>query len=156
MEQDKEIRRRFWQELAKSPYLMIAPEEGHQHSLPMTAQLDEHADHCFGFYTTQNNRLASGGAAMAQFVAKGHDLFACIAGFLHPETDPAVIDRYWSAEVEAWYPGGRNDPNLLMLRFDLAEAEIWLAEVSVKGVFKRIFGGDMRGEMESKHVEVTL
>lgn len=64
---------------------------------------------------------------MAQFAAKDHYLFACINGTLVPEADEAVIDRYWSKQVEAWYPGGRQDPNLLMLRFDLGTAEIWRA-----------------------------
>ena len=72
------------------------------------------------------------------------------------ETDAAVIDRYWSKQVEAWYPGGRNDPNLLMLRFDLGSAEIWRADMSLTGVFKMMFGGDVRDEMKTKHVEITL
>jgi general stress protein 26 len=93
---------------------------------------------------------------MAQFTSKGHDLFACIAGTLVEETDPAVIDRYWSKEVEAWYPGGRNDPCLLMLRFDLGTAEIWRADMSLKGMFKQLFGGDVRSEMKGKHAEVAL
>ena len=73
-----------------------------------------------------------------------------------PEIDPAVIDRYWSKQVEAWYEGGRNDPNLLMLRFDLGTAEIWLADLSLTGVFKMMFGGDVSKEMKSKHAEVAL
>lgn len=151
-----DIRDRLWSELAQSPFLMVGLMSGGGHSLPMTAQLDPDANHCFWFYTVKDNRLASGGAAMAQFSAKGHDLFACIDGRLSPETDPAVIDRYWSNQVEAWYPGGRNDPNLLMLRFDLGSAEIWLADLSFKGMFKMMFGGDVRAEMKGKHAEVAL
>ena len=93
---------------------------------------------------------------MAQFAAKDHGLFACINGTLVEETDPAVIDRYWSKQVEAWYEGGRNDPNLLMLRFDLGTAEIWLVDLSLTGVFKMMFGGDVSKEMKSKHAEVAL
>jgi general stress protein 26 len=93
---------------------------------------------------------------MAQFAAKDHSLFACIDGNLTEETDPAVIDRYWSKEVAAWYPGGRNDPSLLMLRFELGHAEIWLADMSVKGIFKMLLGGDVRREMQGKHTEIAL
>jgi general stress protein 26 len=156
MTSESEIKQRFWKELSESPFLMVGLEDAHQHSVPMTAQLDKHANHCFWFYTSKDNRLARGGKAMAQFASKDHYLFACIEGTLAAETDPAVVDRYWSKEVEAWYPGGRSDPNLLMLRFDLGTAELWLADMSLKGVFKQLFGGDVRDEMKDKHAEVAL
>ena len=156
MSTESDIRHRFWTELSQSPFLMIGLQGSHEHSLPMTAQLDPGANHCFWFYTTRDNRLAKGGPAMAQFAGKGHYLFACIDGTLVEETDPAVIDRYWTHEVAAWYPGGRQDPNLLMLRFDIGHAEIWRADMSLGGVFKQLFGGDVRDEMRGKHVEISL
>lgn len=151
-----DIRKTFWKALEDSPFLMVGLTSSHMHSLPMTAQLDKDADHCFWFYTSKDNRLASGGPAMAQFAAKGHDLFACIAGTLVVESDPAVIDRYWSKPVEAWYAQGRNDPNLLMLRFDLDDAEIWTAEMGVKGLFKLMTGLTIKPGEAGKHAEVTL
>jgi general stress protein 26 len=156
MASDTEIRKRFWKAFEDSPFIMVGLEGEHQHSVPMTAQLDKHADSEFWFYTTKDNRLAQGGPAMAQFVGKGHDLFACVRGTLVDETDPAVIDRYWSKQVEAWYPQGRDDPSLLMLRFALDDAEVWLADMSVKGLFKLLTGGDVREEERGKHAELTL
>jgi general stress protein 26 len=156
MATEQDIREHFWSDMSKSPFLMVGLNNGHEHSVPMTAQLDPDADHCFWFYTSRDNRLAPGGPAMAQFAAKDHGLFACIDGNLVEERDPAVIDRYWSSQVEAWYEGGRNDPNLLMLRFDLGTAEIWQADLSIVGVFKMMFGGDVAKEMKSKHAEVSL
>lgn len=156
MATEKDIREHFWSDMSKSPFLMVGLNNSHDHNVPMTAQLDPDADHCFWFYTSRENRLAPGGPAMAQFVAKDHGLFACISGTLVEESDPAVIDRYWSKQVEAWYEGGRNDPDLLMLRFDLGTAEIWQADLSIAGVFKMMFGGDVAKEMKSKHAEVSL
>lgn len=156
MSNESEIRARFWRELEASPFLMVGLSGSHQHSLPMTAHLDRNANHAFWFYTSKDNRLAPGGPAMAQFSARDHYLFACIEGTLTPETDPAVIDRHWSKDVEGWYPGGRSDPTLLMLRFNLGTAEIWRADMSIKGVFKQLFGGDVREEMKGKHAEVLL
>lgn len=151
-----DIRHAMWKAMSDSPYLMIGLSSDSAHSEPMTAQLDKDADGCFWFYTTKDNRLAPGGPAMAQFVGKGHDVFACIAGNLVPETDPAVIDRYWSNQVEAWYDGGRGDPNLLMLRFDLDDAEIWTAHPGVKGLFKMITGQKIDPSEFSDHATVSL
>ncbi|CAH0350589.1 pyridoxamine 5'-phosphate oxidase family protein [Sphingobium sp. CECT 9361] len=156
MTQEHDIKDRFWKELSDSPFLMVGLDNASGHSIPMTAQLDKDANHAFWFYTSRDNRLAAGGAAMAQFAGKDHHLFACISGTLVEETDQAVVDAHWSNEVAAWYEGGREDPNLLMLRFDLGDAEIWLADMSLKGVFKMLIGGDIRSEMKGKHAEVTL
>ena len=156
MSTEDDIKHAFWKALSDSPFLMVGLEGDQQHSVPMTAQLDKNANHAFWFYTSKDNRLAPGGAAMAQFAAKGHGLFACIMGQLVTETDPEVIDRYWSKQVEAWYPQGRDDPSLLMLRFDLGDAEIWEADLSVTGLFKLLTGGDIRAEERGKHAEVAL
>jgi len=156
MTDDIKIRDRFWKELAASPFLMVGLDAGQAHSLPMTAQLDKDASHEFWFYTSKDNRLAAGGLAMAQYSAKGHDLFACIHGTLVEETDPAVIDKYWSNQVEAWYPGGRSDPSLLMLRFELGDAEIWTADLGITGLFKLMTGGDLLPDMKGQHAEVAL
>ncbi|MFT3965570.1 MAG: pyridoxamine 5'-phosphate oxidase family protein [Sphingobium sp.] len=150
------IRTEFWKSLENSPFLMVHLTADHAHSVPMTAQLDKDANHAFWFYTAKDNRLAAGGPAMAQFASKGHDLFACISGTLRVETDPEVIDRYWSNHVEAWYEGGRNDPKLLMLRFDLDDAEIWTADLGVKGMFKLMTGRHITPEETGKHAQVAL
>lgn len=150
------ISKQFWTALEDSPFLMVGLNGDHQHSLPMTAQLDRNANHAFWFYASKDNRLAAGGPAMAQFSAKGHDLFACISGTIVTENDPVVIDRYWSNQVAAWYEGGRNDPNLLMLRFDLGDAEIWTADMGVKGLFKLMTGMKIKPQEVGKHAEITL
>ncbi len=91
-----EIREAMWKAMAASPYVMLGLTGKHQHSEPMYAVLDEDADSEFWFYTKRDNRAAEGGPAMVQFIAKGHDLFACIAGTLTEESDPTIIDKYWS------------------------------------------------------------
>lgn len=151
-----EITRKMWKAMADSPYLMIGLTGTSDHSQPMTAQLDEEAHGYFWFYTNRQNKLAGGGEAMAQFAAKGHDLFACIHGRLVTESDPAVIDRYWSKQVAAWYEEGRDDPDLLMLRFELDDAEIWEADLSIKGVFRLMTGHRIKSDDLGEHAEVPL
>lgn len=150
------IRKTMWEAMEDSPFLMVGLTGSHEHSEPMTAQLDKNADGCFWFYTRKDNRLAPGGPAMAQFASKGHDVFACLSGNLVVESDPEVIDRYWSAQAAAWYENGREDPNLLMLRFDLDDAEIWTSELEVKGIFKLITGQKVKQRDMGEHAEVSF
>lgn len=101
---------------------MACEKEGH--SEPLTAQLDKDQVDTLWFFIGKDNRLASGGAAMAQFVSKGHDFFACLSGAVRLDNDPAMINKLWSRQVEAWFCGGKTDPNLALLRFDNADAEL--------------------------------
>jgi len=155
-EDPAEVRKRMWKKMADSPFLMIGLSNSNEHSEPMTAQLDEDADSEFWFYTRKDNRIAPGGPAMAQFVSKDHKVFACIRGTLTEETDPAIIDKYWSNQTEAWFEGGRNDPNLKMMCFDLSDAEIWEGDQSITGLFKMLTGMKIKPEEAGRHTEVAL
>jgi general stress protein 26 len=148
---DKKVRDEFWHALDHSPFVMLRLEGGHVHAEPMTAQLDRDAHHAIWFYCARTNRVAGGGRAMAQFTGKGHEVFACLSGTLSEETDPTVFDKHWSKPVEAWFAGGRNDPQAMMLRFDIDDAEVWVADLSIAGKFKLLTGGDIRSEEAGKH-----
>lgn len=151
----KSIEKEFWKALDHSPILMVRLDDRNEHALPMTAQLDADAHGTIWFYTARDNRLSDGGSTMAQFASKGHDVFACMAGTLSQEQDRAVIDKHWSNMVEAWYPGGREDPNLVMLRFDIRNIEIWVADIGITGLFKMAVGSHIDPDEAGKHAEIT-
>lgn len=150
------VRKQMWKAMEESPFLMLKLNESGDHAVPMEAHLDSHAHGEFWFYTSRTNRLAPGGKAMAQFISKDHDLFCCISGTLVEERDPAVIDRYWSNTVAAWYDKGRDDPALLMLRFELDDAEIWTLDRSLKGMFKLLTGKRAHDDEMGVHTTVDL
>jgi general stress protein 26 len=117
----------------------------------MTAQLHRDAHHQIWFYASRQNRIAAGGHAMAQYSSKGHDVFACLSGTLVEEIDDAIIDKHWNRYAETWFPGGRNDPNLMMLRFEIAEAEVWTADPGVIGRFKLLTGSKVSSDELGEH-----
>ena len=156
MTDTNEIRHDFWKALDDSPFLMVGLENDPAHAIPMTAQLDKSANSAFWFFTAKNNRLAKGGRAMAQFASKGHDIFACIRGTLNEETNRMILDKLWSNAVKAWYKGGKDDPNLLLLRFDLEDAEVWEADASLKGMFKMLTGMTLNRNEMGVRKEVPL
>lgn len=152
----REVRERMWEKMAKSPFVMVERMDSDDHAQPMTAILDEKVEGKFWFYTQKGNRISPGGPAMAHYASKDHKIFACIKGTLVEETDAAVIDKYWSNMVEAWFAGGRSDPNLMMLRFELDEAEIWEGDESALGFFKMLTGQKIEGGEAGRHVETVL
>lgn len=150
----------FWSALESSPFVMLGLPAQNAHSMPMTAQFEDRHGPIW-FYGSRSSRLVEGltstNDAMAQYVGEGHKLFACISGMLTNDNNPAIIDKFWSNSVEAWYPQGKSDPDLVMLRFDLSHAEIWEADMTLMGKLKMMFGGTMSAsDLEGKHVETSI
>ncbi|WP_157218332.1 pyridoxamine 5'-phosphate oxidase family protein [Flavisphingomonas formosensis] len=155
MTDQAELKRDLWKKMSQSPFVMIGLTGGGQHSEPLTVQLDKDQVDTLWFFIGRDNRLAKGGDAMAQFVSKGHDYFACLAGRAQLDTNRAMIDKLWSKQTEAWFPGGKDDPNLALLRFDIDSAELWEADVSLSGKLKMLFGGKIEPSEEGSHARVA-
>lgn len=149
------LKKHLWEKLESGPFIMIGLADGKSHSEPLTAQLDQDQVDRIWFFIGRDNRLANGGAVMAQFVSKGQDFFACLSGHVAVDNEPAMIDKLWSKPVEAWFPGGKADPNLVLLRFDISEAELWEADLSLTGKLKLIFGGKISGREAGGHAVVS-
>jgi general stress protein 26 len=129
------------------------------HTRPMTAQIEGDQAPLW-FFTSRNNAvvklLTSEHRAMATFTSKGHDLFASLQGTLHLDNDRANIDRLWNRFVAAWYEGGKEDPNLALLRLDATHAEIWENENSMIAGVKILLGADPKKDAQDKVARVDL
>ena len=152
----QEIKESFWKALSHSPFLMLQLDADADSAAPMTAQLDKRANHAIWFFTSRTNRFAALGAATGTYAAKGHDLFARFAGTLVEETSAAVKDEHWNNFVEAWFPGGKNDPDLLMLRMELGDAAIWSGELGLLATARMALGMDVRDEARGSYAETAL
>lgn len=149
-----ELKNDLWKKMADSPFVMIGLTDSPEHHIPLTAQLDKDQVDTLFFFIGKDNRLAPGGRAMAHFVSKGHDYFACFNGVAKLDNDPALIDKLWNNHVEAWFPGGKSDPNLALLRYDIDSAELWETDMSLSGKLKMLFGGKIKGGEEGSHAVV--
>ncbi len=154
-EDTHKLKKHMWEKLEEGPFIMIGLTDGSSHSEPLTAQLDKDQVDTIWFFIGKDNRLAKGGAAMAQFVSKGQDFFACLSGSVTIDNNPAMIDKLWSKQVEAWFPGGKTDPNLALLRFDIDDAELWESDMSLAGKLKMLFGGKIKAGEEGSHAVVS-
>ena len=105
------------------------------------------------FYSHKDADLAKLGSATATFAGKGHDLFARFGGRIVVEESRERFDQFWNNFVKAWYPGGKDDPNMLFLRMDLGDAEIWGGDLGMLTVAKMALGKTVIDEAEKEHVK---
>lgn len=151
-----EIKETFWQAMVDSSVVILQLDGDPDTAAPMTASLDKHANHAVWFFTTRDNRFAKAGPATATYESKGHDVFARFHGNLVEETSRERLDKQWSNFVEAWFPGGKDDPDLLFLRMDLGDASIWAGSLGILGTAKMALGMDVRDDVKGQFAETTL
>ena len=156
----QELEKKFWSAIKSDMTMMLGldgAEDGHVR--PMAAQLDgEHGP--IWFFAAKDSdlvrTLGNGHRAIATFASKGHDLFASVRGNLTLDNDRAVVDRLWNRFVAAWYPGGKDDPNLALVRLDAETAEIWESGSGLIAGIKTLFGSDPKKDVQDKVAEVSL
>lgn len=158
----QEAMKKVWSALDDSPFVMVGLEGQRAHYEPMTAQFDDDLPNRMFFYTRKDNRLIEGLSAgqrntMVVYQSKSHNLFCCMRGEISIVRDDAIVDRFWSNGIAAWFEGGRKDPSLTMLQVNLRHAEIWLADIPLTGKMKMVFGGDIdTRKLQDKHFEARL
>ena len=151
-----ELKTKFWKALADSSFLFLQNRDDSSSAVPMSPQLDKDANSSIWFFTHDKSDFKDGGPAVATFQSKGHDMFARFDGHLVRETSQERFDQFWNNFVEAWYKGGKDDPNLLMLRMDLGEAEIWSTKLGALTTGKMMLGMDVREEGAEHHAKTSL
>jgi general stress protein 26 len=60
----------------------------------------------------------------------GDNRFVSISGRARLVRDKGKIDELWSPVLKAWFPKGKDDPDVALLRVDVEKAEYWDAPSS--------------------------
>ena len=158
------LRKEFFTALDDSPFVMLGL-EGVEDSRtrPMTAQVDrQDRDKEDGgpiyFFASKTDGvgedIGQGARAVATFAGKDHKVFAHIHGNLVPSNDREVIERLWNPFIASWYKDGKDDPDLLLLRFDTEKADVWEADTGSTlkaAALKALFDIDPGKEHQSDH-----
>ena len=151
-----ELKQKFWEAMKDSSFVMLQLDADQDSAAPMTAQLDKDANSAIWFFTERDSRFAALGPATVTYESKGHDVFCRFSGILQEETSRERLEKHWSNFVQAWFPGGKDDPNLLMMRMDLGDASIWAGELGVINTARMMLGMDVTNKIEGGFAEVKL
>ncbi|BEV11307.1 pyridoxamine 5'-phosphate oxidase family protein [Asticcacaulis sp. DW145] len=130
-----EARERIWSLIKDTRVAMLATHTatGLLHARPMMPQIRHPEDKAFdgvlwfftGADTGKMAEIEANPAALLTFSdPKGHN-YVAMNGTVTISRDPAIIEELWSAADKAWFPDGKDDPNLRLLRFEASDAEFW-------------------------------
>ncbi len=160
MTDHQKLQRELWEAIDDSPFMMLGLKSS-GFTRPMTAQVDDQKQIFFFASRTEElmKELAQSDEAIAAYSSKGHDFFASIGGRLVMHTDRAKIDELWNPMVATWYgEGGKEDPDLVLLRFDATKADVWKANGGsmLKAVWVKLTGGDPGEDLDNDENRAAL
>jgi general stress protein 26 len=106
--------------------LVTRAEDGNLHARPM-AVAELHADADAYFVTSIDSPKVAEIYADADVLLtfQGAHRYAAVYGRVNVIRDRALIERLWSEAWRAWFPRGKADPAITLLRFDAERGEFW-------------------------------
>ncbi|MBS0333809.1 MAG: pyridoxamine 5'-phosphate oxidase family protein [Proteobacteria bacterium] len=122
----------LWDAIERRRAGMLGLTKSGLHAQPMLAFLERRRKRLW-FVASRANDLTRevGDGGCCAFVLQDGDLMASISGALHVVENRRRLARMWNPEVAAWLREGLHDPNLVLLRMDCVDAEVWVAGVGL-------------------------
>lgn len=114
--------------------LVTRSQDGHMHARPMAvAELEPDADAYFvtGIDSPKVAEIEADSRVTLTF--QDGKQFATVCGRVSVVRDRALLDRLWNEAWKVWFPKGKDDPEISLLKFDAEHGEYW-DNAGVKGV----------------------
>jgi general stress protein 26 len=114
----------------------IQPRDGSLHSRPMMAQapgFDGSLWFFSRFASGKVDEIRAGSQVNLAFSDPNQERYVSISGVAHLERDREKMQELWSELYRAWFPRGLEEPDLVLLRIEVSEAEVWDAATRVNG-----------------------
>lgn len=99
---------------------------GQLHARPMAvAQVEPGGDLWFVTDRHSGKMDDIGADAQVNITMQGGGKFVSLSGRARAVEDRAKVDEVWNEHMRVWFPGGKGDPNLVLLRVEATEGEYW-------------------------------
>jgi general stress protein 26 len=117
--------------------LTTVDERGDLHSRPMSSNGDIDANGDIWFFTNASSHKVSEIEKLPKvnvsFADPDNQRYISVTGTAQLSRDQAKIDELWRPEFKMWFPKGKDDPEIALLRVNLEKAEYWDSPSSTVG-----------------------
>ncbi len=117
--------------------LVTVDEDGTLHSRPMSANGEIDEDGNLWFFTNVSSHKVSEIAKLPKvnvsFADPDNQHYVSISGTAQLVSDRTKIHELWKPEFKMWFPEGKDDPEIVLLRIRLEKAEYWDSPSSTIG-----------------------
>jgi general stress protein 26 len=123
--------------------------DGTLHSRPMVPQ-EKDFDGELWFFTGQDtvkvDEIQANDRVNVAFVSPTDNRYVSVSGRAEIRRDPKKIQELWSPALKAWFPKGKDDPNIVLLHVQPEVAQYWDAAssslVQIAGFVKALVTGE--------------
>ena len=91
----------------------------------MPLQMDQNGSLWFFTKSSESEKEAAAGHLNLSFADPKNGTFVSLSGRSMLVHDRSKIDELWSPLLKAWFPSGKDDPSLALLRVDVDGGEYW-------------------------------
>ena len=109
--------------------LTTVDENGDLHSRPMSSNGDVDDDGDIWFFTNASSHKVTEIQKLPKvnvsFADPDDQRYISVSGTAQVVRDRAKIDELWKPEFKIWFPEGKGDPEIALLRVNLEKAEYW-------------------------------
>lgn len=111
----------------KTAMLVTADEDGNLRSRPMQTLQIEGSDLLFltGYASGKTYEIKSDSQVNVSFADESNKVYVSVSGIATVSKDQQKIDELWNEAFKAWFPEGKEDPNVAVLRVKVTGAEYW-------------------------------
>lgn len=130
----KEYKEKIWTIIKKIKVcMMITEDDGDLRGRPMHI-VQEDYDGTLWFFTARDSQKVDEAQdeqnVCLVFSDVKHETYVSLSGSAHLTQNPALIEKFWNPNVAAWFPKGKNDPNVALLEIKIHKGEHWDATSS--------------------------
>jgi general stress protein 26 len=141
--------------------MLTTIDQGHLRSRPMSTQEFEF-DGDLWFFTSENTHkieeIKKDNRVNVAYSKPDDNTYVSVSGRAEVVKDKAKIDELWSPILKAWFPEGKDDPKLCLLKIPVEQAEYWDAPsssiVQLFGMVKAIATGTEADYGENKKLDL--
>ena len=132
----------------KTAMLVTLEDDGCLRSRPMQTLQINGNDLLFltGYQSGVSHEIAHDSHVNVSYADESKKVFASLSGKATVSKDQALIDELWQEPFRAWFPKGKEDPNIAVLRVQVDHGEYWDTPsgpvVHVIGYVKSILTGE--------------
>lgn len=125
-------KQQLWELIKDIKFGMLATHhaDGTMHARPMTTQnsrVDE--DSTLWLFMSRSGEavadIQADPSVCMTYSDTAKDSYVCVSGRAALSEDRAKKEQLWSPMAKAWFPGGIDDPDLALVKVDIAHADYW-------------------------------
>lgn len=141
--------------------MLTTIDNGVLRSRPMSTQ-DFDFDGDLWFFTSSKTHkieeIQKDNRVNVSYAAPDDNTYVSVSGTAEVVNDQAKIDEYWSEIHRAWFPEGKDSPDLVLLKVNVEQAEYWDSPsstiVQVAGFLKALATGESADGGENKKIDL--